>query len=298
MMTKEFACFIMTYERPHIIVSTIMAILNQTIKPEKILVIDNSESLDTQNVVDELSNPLVSYYKVGYNSGPAGAAKLGLRLLAEEGYRWIYWGDDDNPPDFNDSFELLFDIIKSKRDLPIGVVASVGQYFNRITGNIIRVPDSLLKDTDSISVDSIAGGMCMIVNSDVVRLGALPEAKLFFGFEELDFCLKVKQLGFKLVVSSKLFRNSRIKYNRVNYQRPVYAVKNLSGLKRQYYSTRNLLMILRRNKLYPAVLYQTAKSLLKAFFGFRYGMNYGKVNFHALSKGIFDGLFKKIANYF
>lgn len=288
----SFSAFIITYERPEILKKTVQKILEQTFPPEKILIIDNSKTALTQEVVASLNNLPIEYYRMGYNAGPAGAAKIGLSRLAAEGYEWIYWGDDDNPPDFDTAFESLLEIPQSHTNLSIGVLGAVGQFFNRSTGNIIRVEDSAIKTSNIIEVDSIAGGMSMIVNSEVIKRDVLPEASLFFGFEELDFCLKVKKAGFKLVVSSELFLKSRTKYNRITFRPPLYAVKSYEGLSRQYYSIRNSLWILKWHNLYSAFFYQLMKAIIKCGIGFRYGFRYGLKNFRKMSSGIWDGVIK------
>lgn len=284
--TKFFAAFIMTYERAHLLKETIDKVLEQTFPPEKILVVDNSDSLDTQYLLESINSPFIDYYRMGYNAGPAGAAKIGLQKLAEEGYQWIYWGDDDDPPTFKDTFEKLFNIIESNSENKLGIVGGVGQSFSRLTGTIDRVSTDLIRNSEWIEIDSVAGNQTMIVNADVVRMGILPDENLFFGFEELDFCMKVKKAGFKIMVSSELFIRAREKYNRLNYKRPLYIKKDLAMLRRQYYSMRNLLVILKRERLYIAYVYTIGKGMLKSLLGFCYGWKYGSTNFSMVFWGI------------
>jgi len=291
----SFAAFIMTYERPHVLLATIKDLFDQTIPPKKILVVDNSETLDTKNLISGLRDPRVEHLYVGYNSGPAGAAKIGLTRLVADGYHWVYWGDDDNPPAFKDSFEILLSILNNQSS-GIGIIGAVGHYFNEQIGEIKRMPDErLLKakldNVNFIKVDSIAGGQTMIVNSEVVKLGVLPDVKLFFGFEELDFCMKVKRSGFDLFVSTDLFIRSRVKHAKFNYNHPLYVKKKIGELGRQYYSVRNILLILKFNKLYKAFLFQFFKTTVKMFYGFRFGASYGSTNLRMLGKGIWVGLF-------
>ncbi len=287
--TKFFAAFIMTYERSSVLKDTIIKVFSQTLPPEMILIVDNSETLTTLQLIESMADSRIKYHRVGYNAGPAGAAKIGLQLLAEDGYQWIYWGDDDNPPDFPDTFEKLLGLIATVPN--VGIASAVGQYFSKHSGNIVRVPDFVLKSNSSVMVDSIAGGMTMLVNAEVVRSGVLPDAHLFFGFEELDFCIKTKKIGFNLVASTDLFLRSREKFNRLNFQRPFYMRKSVRDLHRQYYSVRNLIVILKRNRLIWALIYQITKTLGKSIYGFRYGFNYGKLNLKHSFKGLGHGLF-------
>jgi GT2 family glycosyltransferase len=274
-MSLKFGAFIMTYERAQILGDTIERIFNQSLPPEQILIVDNSESLDTKILIENLRHPKIAYHRVGYNAGPAGAAKIGLEKLTAQGFNWIYWGDDDDPPLFPDTFELLFSLINAQKIKP-GLVSIVGQYFDSRKGIISRVDDRELRSGNQyIEVDSIAGNQSMLVNAEVVSAGILPDPDLFFGFEELDFCLKVKKAGYKLLVSTDLHLRAREKFGRLNLTAPFYKVKDDRSLTREYYSIRNLLVICRRHKHYSALAYQLLKTAGKSLYGYRYGLGYG-----------------------
>jgi GT2 family glycosyltransferase len=214
-----------------------------------------------------------------------------------EGYDWIYWGDDDDPPLFHDTFEKLLNACKVNPE-KIGILGAVGHHFLKRSGEIKRMPEVELQHAidsklEFIPVDSVAGNQSMIVNAEVVRKGVLPNEALFFGFEELDFCLKVKEAGFEIMVSTELFVRSRQAHQRVGYRLPFYIPSELNKLHRQYYSTRNLLLILKRNGLYIPFLYQIVKAIGKLIYGFRFGLVYGKVNFKMISRGLFDGIINR-----
>jgi GT2 family glycosyltransferase len=291
-MKNSFGSFIITYERPIILKETISKILAQSLCPEKILIVDNSESFDTKIWIENEAYTNVEYYRVGYNAGPAGAAKIGLQKLADEGYRWIYWGDDNDPPHFEDSFEKL--IALGNRDPQnTGIVGVVGQYFNTLSGELVRVPDASLYGTESLEIDSIAGGQCMIVNADLIRKGCLPNGELFFGFEELDFCIRAKKLAYKLVVPTDLFLRSREKFNRLNRKKSFQIFRKKEALKREYYSVRNMIIILRDNKLYRALLIRVIKSIARVVFGFSRGFEYGYTNFRYIFMGLYHSLIRK-----
>jgi GT2 family glycosyltransferase len=275
----RFGAFIITYRRPSVLLETINSIFSQTYPPELVWIIDNSENVETGKMVASMLDSRVNYFYMGYNSGPAGAAAKGLELCGKAGLDWIYWGDDNDPPFRVDCFERLLAI---KNVNPFcGILGSVGQYFDRNKGKILRVQTRLLEKKPWIEVDYVAGGMCMLVSGEVARAGIAPDPKLFFGFEELDFCLKVKRKGYSLVVDCGLFLEARAKHGRLGFERPLYQKK--THLVREYYSLRNLLYIsdsvslpfMRRN------LYK--KWTLKAVYGFRYGPVYGWKNMKMIS---------------
>ncbi|GMQ26637.1 glycosyltransferase family 2 protein [Algoriphagus sp. oki45] len=267
--------FIITYNRPDTLLATIQAVFAQTYSPDFLWVIDNSENLETDHAIAGLLDSRIRYHRMGYNAGPAGAAAKGLELCAQEGADWIFWGDDNDPPFRSDCFERLLAI----RDVNpfCGILGTVGQFFDRKKGVIKRVQTRLLEKKDWIEVDFVAGGMCMLVSGDVARLGIVPNPDLFFGFEELDFCLSVSRKGYAIVVDSGLFLEARKKHGKLEFERPIYQKKE--NLNREYYSLRNLLMISDSLTLTSMRNQLIKKWLGKSLYGFRYGLGYGARNF-------------------
>lgn len=294
-MDKQFGGFIITYHRPEELLNTIHQVFAQSCPPQKLWIIDNSLDQLTQLAIQDLSDPRLVYYGVGYNAGPAGAAKIGLELLEKEGFDWIYWGDDNDPPPFPDTFERLFLLIQSNKDLKIGQVGVVGQRFDPYRGKTVRLKDKELEESSFVTVDTISGNQSKIINSAVIREGIMPSPDLFFGFEELDFDLKMGRGAYLSLVDSTMFLELRKKYQRVQFERPVYTKKSSTSISREYYSTRNLLWILRKNRLMLAYGINIGKSIFKMLIGFRFGWNYGVLNMNIISKGLKDGIFKRIA---
>lgn len=270
--------FIITYNRPVILAGTIKVIFSQTYPPDFLWIIDNSESLETDHAIASILDTRIKYFRMGYNAGPAGAAKKGLDLCAKDGADWIYWGDDNNPPFCEDCFERLL-AIKDVNPF-CGVLGTVGQFFDRKKGVVKRVQTRLLKKKEYIEVDFVAGGMCMLVSGKVAMEGIAPDPSLFFGFEELDFCLKVSRKGYVLLVDTKLFLEAREKSGRLDFERPVY--KRKKNLSREYYSLRNLLMISDSLTLRSMRNHLIKKWIGKMFYGFRYGFFYGIDNFRLI----------------
>ncbi|MBB6327824.1 GT2 family glycosyltransferase [Algoriphagus iocasae] len=271
----KFGGFIITYNRPEILRDTISKIFAQTYPPEVLWVIDNSESLATDYAIASLQDSRIRYYRMGYNAGPAGAAAKGLEICGKEGLDWIYWGDDNDPPFRVDCFERLLDRIDVNPF--VGVIGAMGQFFDRKKGVVKRIQTRLLEKKETIEVDYVAGGKCMLINGSVARDGICPNPDLFFGFEELDFCLKVCRKGYIILVDCKLFLEERTNHKRLNFERPNYQKKE--NLSREYYSLRNLLYISDNLTLNSMKNKLVLKWLAKSIYGFRYGFRYGFSNF-------------------
>lgn len=237
-MNKFFAAFIITYERPDILSETIKTIFLQTQLPEKLLIVDNSISDKTKTYFDSVLSldQRISYYRVGYNSGASGGAYHGLKILADSGYEYIQWLDDDDPPLYHNANEELLKLFEL--DKRIGVVGQVGSKYSKISGRLSRFSDLELDGPGALLVDYVGGGQLMIIKLEVIKKGCLPERDLFFGFEDLSFCLKVKSMGYLIGVPRSLFLKMRVHFNRIG------KVKNVSGPSwRDYYSARSLTYI-------------------------------------------------------
>jgi len=282
----------MTFDRPFILKESLEKILDQTFPPEYLLVIDNSSTLETKAILDKFF-PNVGYLRMESNLGPAGAAREALKVLSKSGYDWIYWGDDDDPPHDPSTFESLFSkILRVEEDYRIipGIFGGKGGNFNKFTGRVRSLSNSELAGNDILEVDVVTGNHMLLVNAAMVRKGVLPTAELFFGFEELDFCLKAKNNGFRIFIDSGSWLKTRVKAGNGH---PDHQWKNshfgrLDRLWRDYYSSRNLLDILFKNKLYPGFLYLLFKIIIKSISGFRFGLTYGKANLKTHWKAIWD----------
>nr|WP_276559892.1 glycosyltransferase [Roseivirga pacifica] len=256
----------MTYNRPDIIADTVDKIFQQSYPPQKLLVVDNSEDSETETVIKSIENSHLEYVKVGYNSGPAGAAKKGLEILVQEGYQWIYWGDDDDPPSSNNIFEKLLKIAINEKG--VGAVGSIGNIFYPYRARVFNISNTVLKSKDVIEVDCIPGGHNFIVSGSAIReSGVLPTANLFFGFEELDFCLSLKKEGYRLLVDSKTWYQNRLSDGNCIDS---YRFKSSSGTskvnyKRMYFSHRNMLYILNKNNSILGLMFLISKGLVKPF---------------------------------
>src|SRR5688572_8834277 len=97
MTRSDFAAFIITFNRYEILQRTIDQIALQTVTPSKIIVVNNGEPLNLA-VTSNIADMTVEVHTMGSNSGPAGAAHFAMKELNAQGFHWIQWIDDDDPP--------------------------------------------------------------------------------------------------------------------------------------------------------------------------------------------------------
>lgn len=290
----KIAAFVMTFRRTEVLKDTISKLFSQTLPPEKILIVDNDPANSAENIPALFPGKQISYFAVGYNSGPAGAAYYGLKKLAEEGWEWIAWVDDDDPPAFNYQFQRIFEITEKVPDInDIGVIGAAGARLDQIRMKTVRLTDTDLAGI--LNVDMIAGNQYPIVNRRVVLAGILPLPEIFFGFEDLDFCLRVKEAGFGVLINGDLHRELRELKGRIKYRMPLYHKKPIQSLWREYYSIRTIVMISKNKRKFIFFLpIFFIRISIKSFYLFSYGFEYGIKNMKYSFKGFFDGLNKRM----
>ncbi|TDN82171.1 GT2 family glycosyltransferase [Salegentibacter sp. 24] len=288
----RYAAFIICFERPLALIKYIDVLRSQSEPPEYILIIDNSldDSIDKLNLDKKYAE--VNYFKTGYNAGPAGGSKLGLKKLQALNYQWIFWGDDDNPPRDNQVCSELF-ICKEKLErqgIVAGIIGGKGGMFNKWTGTIRSLSNKQLKAKDIIEVDMVPGGHGMLINTHYLNEKTYPEEKLFFAFEDLDICLKFKKQGAGIFVDAKSwYKKRQLDKNGDDSYRYVKKSGTRAGdLRRQYFSSRNLLFILKENRYFFALAYNIFKIVIKSLWSFRYGFKYGKKFIYYHKKALID----------
>ncbi len=289
----EFAAFIITYRRPLILKNTINLLFSQTITPHKILIIDNDPEESSKYLIESYSDKEITYFSVGINSGPAGGAFWGLKTLFDEGWEWVLWVDDDDAPSSSTQIETIFSILRSYPNPEnVGMIGASGVLYNYNSCTINRIPDSQLNGI--LEVDMIAGNQFPIVHRRVYESGVLPDPNLFFGFEDLEFNLRVKKLGFSILVKGEEVERLRKNFNKYGKEKLRALKKNKNNLWREYYSIRTIMYILRNNKDNFAALKYSYKNIIKIIYNFRFGFNYGLINSYYIFKGVIDGYRRKM----
>ena len=126
-------------------------------------------------------------------------------------------------------------------------------------GRLVRVPDAEL--VGSVDVDVVGGGQFPIYRVGAVREVGVFDEQLFFGFDDLEYGLRLRRAGFDVLADGDVWRPRR-----ENRATP-YVGKTLTLGEpgwRRYYSVRNLIYILRRHhRTYAAARLTLVLGLLK-----------------------------------
>jgi glycosyltransferase involved in cell wall biosynthesis len=286
---SRFGAFVMTYNRPDQLAATVASMLAQSRPPDHVLIVDNGSD-DRSEAVSRQFGRSVAYHRFDDNRGPAGAAAYAIARLAASGFDWIGWFDDDDPPQTSDALDVLIYLGAAHRDRPIGAVGAVGSRWNWETGRLVRLTDEELHGT--LSVDAIGGSSQLVLSRAAVAAVGLPNPDLFFGLEEIEYCLRFRRAGFHLLVDGSLMKRYRTARGRRNVQvarRPIPRVPYHS-IWRQYYTTRNYIFLTRQQFGRPDLARrEAARSFLRVLSCWARGPRYGGRFSHLQLQAIVDG---------
>jgi rhamnopyranosyl-N-acetylglucosaminyl-diphospho-decaprenol beta-1,3/1,4-galactofuranosyltransferase len=92
------AAVVVTFNRKHLLIECIQGLLVQTVRPDRIYIVDNASTDGTAESLAEagyLNNPLIQYVCLGSNCGGAGGFSAGLEIAYKAGFDWFWLMDDD-----------------------------------------------------------------------------------------------------------------------------------------------------------------------------------------------------------
>ncbi len=289
-MRPRLAGFVITHRRPGELERTLETLLAQTRPPESLLVVDNGSSAETAEVAAGFASRGVAYLDAGDNLGPPGAAALALGRLLDGPWDWIYWGDDDDPPRTADTFERLLALASNERGGDAGALGAVGAPWDWRRGRLARLPDEALRGP--VEVDVVAGGSQLLLAAGAARRVGLPEPRLFFALEDLEYCLRLRRAGYRVLVDGDLMRTYRELAGRLNLRTSrLRRRQDDSGAPwRQYYSTRNYIFMMRRTFDRPDLARRcAARAAAKGLAAWTRGLRHGLESSRLQLRAVFDG---------
>jgi glycosyltransferase involved in cell wall biosynthesis len=240
---------LVTFRRPSELSGILDRLEHQDRRLDHLIVIDNSPSPETENIVGGRRGAArsVEYLPMAENVGFAGGVARGMKRALEltTSRDWVVVLDDDDPPTFRSVLGELerFAIEMEERDPRTAAVGLTGARFDWRRGRIRRVPDAELEGA-AVPVDYVSGGNIPFYSVSVIReVGPFLEP-LFFGLSEIEYGLRLRRAGYSIYGHGELWFRGRAGAGRLNTViRPSLLLPELGW--RRYYSLRNTIYVLR-----------------------------------------------------
>ena len=280
---------VVTYNRIGLLLECIDHLKNQKTKIDKILIVDNASTDNTEKLVKD-KHPDVELLKLEYNMGGAGGFYRGIEWAHKNGYEWLWILDDDTIAEENALFELInsYEAFPDNNK-PVMLSSRVNWIDNTLhsmnlptikTTNFEEISLAAVNSTISIRATSFVS---LLLNSKMVTLYGLPYKEYFIWNDDYEYTARILKENFG-VLNPRSLVTHKTKFN--------YVPVESSG-DRYYFEIRNKLWLLKTNSFHK-------KEKLKIFLNIIRGIikylktNKGKPRFiKVILKGIIHGLFPK-----
>lgn len=240
----------------------------------QIVVVDNnsSKSSPLEQYISTLSNAV--FIQTGENRGYAAGNNVGIRYAIENGAEYICLLNNDvivNKDSFSDSIGILDSnpkatfagpsILEYKSDV-IQSKGEITNFWSLRRSKTIGMGKKFISCNGFNECQGIIGA-CMLFKASIIdRIGYLPE-EYFLYQEEIDWCHKAYNLGYKSYCSLSSYVNHKGSAS-------VDCYNNLSF----YYRNRNIIIfLLKRDPIKIRAVYSTAllfvKAIVKTLIGYK-----------------------------
>lgn len=232
------AVVIVTYNRLELLKECLACVCRQTIPFSRVIVVDNHSTDGTRDYLDSRDDtymihmaeqkPDEEVIKIGEdkkiwvlekaeNLGGAGGFYDGLRWASQESYDWLLIIDDDAMI-ASDYVEKLVTYAKKHPSVCglAGKVVTEGHidtsHRRRITNRLLYVEGNVAEEEyeqESFSCD--AATFCgLLVQGEKMRAIGLPEKEYFLWYDDIEYCLRLKDAGGITVVPDAVLHHKTV----------------------------------------------------------------------------------------
>ncbi|MYV16378.1 glycosyltransferase family 2 protein [Furfurilactobacillus milii] len=201
----KYGSIIVTFNRKKLLLEAINSLLNQTVAPDYIILIDNHSTDGTKAMLDEsgiLKNSKLIYQFLPENVGGAGGFHEGVKIARNLNIDWVSLSDDDAI--FNNNyFENIDNSVIAHPDVKAfsgTVKLEDGRIQNDQRGNVynpywLRRRGRSVEDfqnQDELNIDWFTFCGCLI-NIDLIKKIGLPESKFFIWWDDVEYSMRIRE---------------------------------------------------------------------------------------------------------
>lgn len=285
----KYCAVVVTYNRKELLKECINALQNQTIKLDKIIIINNNCTDGTTEYLKdlELREEDIKHIQLSQNVGGAGGFHEGIKYAYNENYDMFWIMDDDTIP-YNNSFEELLKCSENPLCDKYGFICSHVEWIDGTACNM-NIPavtsdwNSYLKN-DIIKVKN-SSFVSVVFNRSVIEEFGLPIKEFFIWGDDTEFTLRISKklqgyMAINSVVQHKMNANHGISF--VNEEK--------GRIDRYFYRYRNKFYIAKKSSVKSIINY--FKMILLSVFQIIFSNSNHKIKkILIILKGFTYGLF-------
>jgi len=209
---RDVHAVVLNYHTPEQTLLTVRSLLAQTLPLASVTVVDNSDTTECGRTLAELSDR-VDYVSTAENLGYSGGMNVGIARALHAGATHVLLVNSDVtvPPDCT---ARLVEALTAKPDAGIAGptllardtpdrIDSAGLLFDVTSGRMrMRLAGERVASAPvaTTAVDAVSGCLMLVERRVFEHIGLLDD-HYFFGFEDLDFCLRARAAGIGTVVA-------------------------------------------------------------------------------------------------
>lgn len=201
-MKSNVTVIIPCYNDGQYIIEALASIYNQTVPPEKIIIVDDGSAMETREILRDLQHPLL---QIVYqeNQGVSVARNQAI-LLAETAYILNLDADDYYEPSF---IEKALVILEENKE--VGAVSSYNKCFNTEgeTTEVIKPLGGKVRDFIVINNGRAAA---LFRKECWEAVGGFDE-KMLTGYEDWEFWINITKHNWSVHILPEVLSNYRIK---------------------------------------------------------------------------------------
>jgi GT2 family glycosyltransferase len=203
---EKIAVIVPTFNRKEVTIKCISKLLSQSLKAH-IVVCDSDSNDGTRDSLPRTDD--ITVLNVGHDAWWSEAVNTGIKWALTHGYKKIILINDDIGfgntliEDLNNAAKNHLNAIITPSQLNSNFKYSfLGFIFSGITKKKVLI--SSPPNTDDIFVDASNGCCLFIPGSILLKVGNIDQKKCPHLFGDIEFLLRVKNAGFKLVATPKI----------------------------------------------------------------------------------------------
>jgi len=214
---------------------------------DELLIVDNSEN--TTTFPDSiLINPKITIIENGTNLGIARALNIGAKIALEKGYKWMLTMDQDSSFESSAAAEYFTYFQNSSKET-LGIL-SPSQLKNQII-------------TDEPLIVMTSGN---IINLQCYQMVGGFNDSLFIDEVDHDYCLKVLSNNFNIKQVGIKMNHTLGNYRVFSFLNKKLIISVHSPIRLYYIVRNNLYMFKTYGKIYPALIKDRRRMLLRVIF--------------------------------